>query len=329
MQHQRHLRGLTLILLSCVVMNFRVERIVAQDQEPSKPSSQEKNDQPEQAIKISTEMVSLDVTVSDQNNQPVYLLKKEDFTVFEDKIQQQIISVNREEIPLSFGIVIDTSGSMRSKLYAVVDAARYLIKEMRPNDECFISQFKTEAQLVKGFTSDKHELEVALDELFISGSTALLDAIIATSDYAQKKAHQRRRALVVMSDGLENNSAARERMVKQMVKEYDVQIYLVGIVDKGKFNILGRSPESKARDLLERLASDSGGRAFFPKQPEEMTGIATQISQDLRAQYVINYYPRNDVRDGGYRTVHVEVNPKTHHKLIARTREGYYARPTR
>jgi Ca-activated chloride channel homolog len=346
MQHQRHLRGLTLILLSCVVMNFRLDRIVAHDQEQSKPSTQERSDQEQkldrrpddqsdnqtrspEAIKINTELVSLDVTVIDQENKPVYSLNKEDFTVYEDKVPQLITSVSREEIPLSFGLVIDTSGSMRSKLYAVVDAARYLIKEMRPNDECFIAQFKTEAQLVKGFTNNKGELEAALDELFISGNTAMLDAIIATSDYAQKKGHQRRKALVIISDGLENNSAAKERMVKAAVRENDVQIYLVGFVDKGKFSLFARSPEAKAKSLIGRLAEDSGGRAFFPQAPEEMIDIASQISQDLRTQYVVNYYPSNEKRDGTYRSVRVAVNPKDHRKLIARTREGYYARPTR
>ncbi|MBO0797991.1 MAG: VWA domain-containing protein, partial [Blastocatellia bacterium] len=153
--------------------------------------------------------------------------------------------------------------------------------------------------------------------------------IIATSDYTRAKAHQRRKALVVISDGLENNSAARERMVKQAVRENEVQIYLAGFIDKGKFNLFSKSPEGKAKDLLVRLADDSGGRAFFLNQPEEMTGVATQISQDLRTQYVINYYPKNEIRDGSYRSIHVEVNPRNHHKLIARTREGYYARPTR
>jgi Ca-activated chloride channel homolog len=327
-------------------MNFRLDRIVAHDQEQSKPSTQERSDQEQktdrrpddqpdnqtrspEAIKINTELVSLDVTVIDQDNKPVYSLNKEDFSVYEDKVPQLITSVSREEIPLSFGLAIDTSGSMRSKLYAVVDAARYLIKEMRPNDECFIAQFKTEAQLVKGFTSDKRELEAALDELFISGSTAMLDAIIATSDYAQKKGQRRRKALVVISDGLENNSAAKEKMVKEAIRETDVQIYLVGFVDKGKFSLFARSPEARAKSLIGRLAENSGGRAFFPKAPEEMVDIASQISQDLRTQYVVNYYPSNEKRDGTYRTVSVAVNPKNHGKLIARTREGYYARPTR
>jgi Ca-activated chloride channel homolog len=346
MQHQRHLRGITLILLSCVVMNFRLDRIVAHDQEQSKPSTQERsaqvqktdrrpNDRPDnqtpglEAIKINTELVSLDVTVIDQKNNPVYSLNKEDFTVFEDKVPQVISSVNREEVPLSFGLVIDTSGSMRSKYYAVADAARYLIREMRPNDECFLSQFKNEPQLIKGFTGNKRELEESLDELYISGGTALLDAIIATSDYAKKNGHQRRKALVVISDGLENNSEAKEKVAKEAIKENEVQLYMVGFIEKGKFSLFGKSPEGKAKDLLERLADDSGGRAFFLKDPEEMTGVATQISQDLRTQYVISYYPRNEIRDGRYRTVRVVVNPKNNRKLIARTREGYYARQDR
>jgi Ca-activated chloride channel homolog len=141
--------------------------------------------------------------------------------------------------------------------------------------------------------------------------------------------HQRRKALVVISDGLENNSAAKERMVKEAIRENEVQLYLAGFVDKGKFTLFARSPEAKAKSLIGRLADDSGGRAFFVKGPEDMVEIATHISQDLRTQYVVNYYPRNEIRDGSYRTVQVAVNPKDHRKLIARTREGYYARPTR
>jgi Ca-activated chloride channel homolog len=129
-----------------------------------------------------------------------------------------------------------------------------------------------------------------------------------------------------MSDGLENNSAAKEKVAKEAIIESEVQLYMVGFIDEGKFSLFGRSPESKAKDLLGRLADDSGGRAFFLKDPEEMTGVATQISQDLRTQYVINYYPRNERRDGGYRIVRVVVNSKNNRKLIARTRGGYYAR---
>src|SRR5262249_43729985 len=138
----------------------------------------------------------------------------------------------REEVPLSIGLVIDTSGSMRSKLQTVSDAALGLIKQMRPDDEGFVAQFKAEADLVQEFTSDKRELEDAVGELFTSGGTALLDAIIATADYAHQKGKQRRKALVIISDGLEKNSSVKEREVIEAIKEDEVQVYMIGFIDE-------------------------------------------------------------------------------------------------
>ncbi|MBO0719663.1 MAG: VWA domain-containing protein [Blastocatellia bacterium] len=288
---------------------------------------------PDSTIKLDTDLVNLDVTVVDQNNQPVFDVKKEDFAVFEDKVRQNIENFSREEIPLSFGIVVDTSGSMRAKLQTVTDAANDLIKQMKNEDEAFISQFKAEPELVQDFTSDKRELEEALGELFTSGGTALLDAIIATADYAQEKANtrdvqRRRRALIVITDGLEKNSTVKEKEVLEALKEDEVQVYLVGFIDEdeeGK-SLFGRSTSKKAKDLLSRLAEDSGGRAFFPKELSEMKAIANQIAKDLRTQYIISYYPTNDKRDGTFRAVKVTVDQKGNRKLIARSRNGYYAR---
>src|SRR5262245_18469419 len=152
-------------------------------------------------IKIETELVLLDVTVVDQNNMPVFNLKKEDFSVFEDRIKQTIESVSREEVPVSFGLVIDTSGSMRSKLENVSDGAVMLIKQIRQTNEAFVASFKAEPELVQDFSADRRELEDAISELYTSGGTALLDAIIATADYAHEKGKQRRKALVIFSDG--------------------------------------------------------------------------------------------------------------------------------
>ncbi len=287
----------------------------------------------EGTIKLDTDLVLLDVSVVDQNNQPIFDLKKDDFSVFEDKVKQNIEDVRREEVPLSFGLVVDTSGSMRSKLQTVTDAAQDLIKQMRVNDEAFVSQFKAEPELVQDFTSDKRELEEALGELFTSGGTALLDAIIATADYAQEKANtrdgvRRRKALIVISDGLEKNSASKEKEVLEAIKEDEVQIYLVGFIDEdeeGK-SFFGKSAGKKAKELLMRLADDSGGRAFFPKDLSEMPAVAAQIAKDLRTQYVISYYPSNDKRDGTFRSLKVMISPKGNRKMIARSRQGYYAR---
>jgi Ca-activated chloride channel homolog len=281
----------------------------------------------EDRIKIDTDMVNLDVTVIDQNNNPVANLKKEDFSVYEDKVKQTIESVSREEVPVSFGMVIDTSGSMRSKLQSVSDAAVLLIKQMRRDDEAFVASFKAEAELVQEFTDDRRELEDAIGDLYTSGGTALLDAIIATADYAQEKGKRRRKALVVISDGYEKNSSSKEKEVMEAIKEDEVQVYLVGFIDEEEEkSFFGKSPAKKARELLSRIADDSGGRAYFPKDISEIPAIAAQISKDLRTQYVISYYPANDKRDGAFRTIQVGVNQVGGRKLITRARRGYYAR---
>jgi VWFA-related protein len=215
---------------------------------------------------------------------------------------------------------------MRPKLYTVSEAARGLIDQMRPDDEAFLAQFKTEAELLQEFTSDRRELGDALGHLTVTGGTALLDAIIATADHAHEKGKRRRKALVVITDGLEKNSSVKEKEVIEVMKEDEVQLYLVGFVDKVEpGDIFGRSPAKKAKDLLIRLADDSGGRGFFPTDSSETPAIAAQIAKDLREQYVISYYPSNDKHDGSFRSVRVTVNLRDNRKLIARTRQGYYA----
>jgi Ca-activated chloride channel family protein len=282
----------------------------------------------EDRIKIETDLVNLDVTVTDQNHTPVFDLTPNDFTVYEDKVKQTVENVSREEVPISFGLVIDTSGSMRSKLQIVTDSALSLVKVMRQDDEAFVASFKAEPELVQDFTADKRELEDALGELYTSGGTALLDAIIATADYAQEKGKRRRKALVIISDGLEKNSSVKEKEVMEAIKEDEVQVYLVGFIDEDTEDksFFGRSPGKKAKELLTRIADDSGGRAYFPKDISEIPAIAAQIAKDLRTQYVLSYYPTNDKRDGTFRAVTVAVNQKGGRKLIARTRRGYYAR---
>jgi Ca-activated chloride channel family protein len=282
----------------------------------------------DEVFNIDTDLVLLDVTVVDQENNPIMSLKKEDFTVYEDKIKQTVDNVSREEVPVSFGLVIDTSGSMKSKLQTVSDASVSLIKQMRVDDEAFVASFKAEPELVQDFTADRRELEDAISELYTSGGTALLDAIIATADYAQEKGKRRRKALVVISDGLEKNSSVKEKEVMEAIKEDEVQVYLVGFIDEEmeEKSLFGKSPAKKAKDLLSRIADDSGGRAYFPKEISEIPAIAAQIAKDLRTQYVVSYYPSNDKRDGTFRNVQVGVNSQGSRKLIARTRRGYYAR---
>ena len=347
---QRRFRTITTMTIISMFMVSALLPAGAQDppRPPTpKPPVQQKSDQPKKidrregaqveeqskeldgtSLRISTELVQLDVKVIDQNNTPVFDLNRDDFIIFEDKVRQSIESVSREEVPLSIGLVIDTSGSMRSRLQTVTDAALGLIKQMRSDDEGFVAQFKAEAELVQEFTNDKRELEDAIGELFTSGGTALLDAIIATADYAQQKGKQRRKALIIISDGLEKNSSVKEREVVDAIKEDEVQVYLIGFIDEEgeSRGLFGKSSAKRAKELLAHIAEDSGGRAFFPREITEMPAIAAQIAKDLRMQYVISYYPTNEVRDGKFRTVQVSINPRNSRKMIARTRQGYYAR---
>jgi Ca-activated chloride channel homolog len=346
MRHREQVRVIIVIAPVCAFLALTIGPATAQN--PSrpplyKPLNQQRSDQQktssrrqesqggqqpndasgEPSIKIPTEMVQLDVKVTDQSGRPVSGLTKDDFLVYEDKISQSIESVSSEEAPLSMGLAIDGSGSMLPKLYTVSDAARGLIRQMRSEDEAFLALFNTEAELLQEFTSDPRELEDALKRLYATGGTALLDAIIASADHAQEKGKRRRKALIVITDGLDKNSSMKEKEVIEAMKEDEVQLYLVGFVDEGESGgLFGGSRARKAKDLLLRLAEDSGGRAFFPNDVSETPAIAAQIAKDLRAQYVISYYPNNDRRDGSFHSVRVVVNNR---KLIARTRQGYYA----
>jgi Ca-activated chloride channel homolog len=341
---KRLLRRTTLLLLASLVISSTLIQIAAQNslQSPQIPANQQTGDQSQkpgrpgketepqdlsnETIKIDTELVQLDVTVIDQLNNPIFGLDKNDFTVYEDKVKQQIESVNREEIPISFGIVIDTSGSMRNRLQTITDASVALIKQKRPEDEGFVVQFKAEPEIVQPFTTDDGDLQSALDELYTSGPTALLDAIIHSSDYASKNGKQRRKAIVVISDGLEKNSAVKEKEVIAAIKENEVQLYMIGFVEEGEpTSPFVKTASQKAKDLLENLANDSGGRAFFPKSLSEIPAIAAQIAKGLRTQYVVSYYPANTARDGTFRIVQVEVNNKNNLPMVARSRVGYYA----
>ncbi|MBO0859342.1 MAG: VWA domain-containing protein [Chloracidobacterium sp.] len=306
----------------------KAEAVDRKDESRQDAQTDERTADKKGVLKLGMDLVSLDVMVIDQNNLSVADLKKEDFTIYEDKVKQSVEEVIREEVPLSFGIVIDTSGSMWAKMKTVSDAAISLIRRMHVDDEAFVASFNTNPELAQDFTSDRRELEDSIGELYASGGTSLLDAIIATSDYASEKGHYRRKALVIFSDGMERNSEFTEKEVMEAINENDVQVYLVGFVDEEdeEKGVYGASSLQEAKHLLSLIADDSGGRAFFPKNINEIPAIADQIAKDLRSQYVISYYSSNYNLDGAFRAVKVIANSHGSHKLITRTRRGYYSR---
>jgi Ca-activated chloride channel homolog len=287
------------------------------------PPPQQKEDTP---IRIGTDLVVLDVSVVDPSNKPAMDLRQEDFTVTEDKVVQKIDHFSRDQVPVSLVFAIDTSGSMRPKLDSVVKASTNLVKESRRGDEMGVIEFKDQPELLEEFTGDVNDVIDTLNGLVASRQTAMLDALYLAADYANKEGKNRRKAVLVVTDGLDNDSYYKFNEVVNHLREIDVQIYLIGFIsdldrDSGLFK---KSAKDKAETLLNKLAEETGGKAFFPKELSEVHAIAEQISTDLRTQYSISYYPSNSKKDGSFRTVKVMVNGGSR-RLIARHRNGYTA----
>src|SRR5215510_4200678 len=292
-------------------------------QQPKDDEAQQKDDSP---IRIGTDLVLLDVTVVDPSNKPVLDLKQGEFSVTEDKAPQTIAFFSREQVPVSLVYTIDTSGSMRPKLDTVVKASINLAKESRAGDEMAVIEFKDQPELLEEFTGDVNDVVDTLNGLVASRQTAMLDALFLAADYASKEGKNRRKAVLLVTDGLDNDSYYKFNEVVNHLREIDVQIYLIGFIsdlekDSGLFK---KSPKDKAESLLNKLAEETGGKAFFPKELSEVHAIAQQISTDLRTQYAIGYYPTNNKKDGSFRAVRVQVN-SGNRRLIARTRNGYTA----
>lgn len=270
--------------------------------------------------------VILDVTVVERNGQPVGDLAKDEFAIYEDGVKQQLDFFETKDAPFSLGLVIDASGSMRKKMAAVENAVHRAITRLHQEDEAFLAQFKAEPELIEAFTSDRQKLSGSLQNIHASGGTSLLDAVIATSDYAEEKGRHRRRALLFVTDGLEKNSATKEKEVTTALMENRVQVYFIFLpdVDDAK-SLFGQSPAARGKELITRLAEASGGRAFFPKQMSEAASVAEEIVQTLHRQYQISYPPTNQKQDGEWRKLKVEITPKTNRKLTVIVRRGYFA----
>jgi Ca-activated chloride channel family protein len=295
-------------------------------QSPANPQDQEPIDRDQPRLRIGTDLVLLDVTVVDPSNKPVMDLKQSDFQVTEDRVPQEIQFFSREQVPVSLVFTIDTSGSMRAKLDTVIKASVNLVKESRKGDEMAVIEFKDTPEVLEEFTDDVNDVIDTLQGLIASHQTAMLDALYLSADYANKEGKNRRKAVIVVTDGLDKDSYYKFNEVVDHLREADVQVYLIGFttdLDKDG-GIFRKSPRDKAEALLTKLAEETGGKAFFPKELAEVHTIAQQISADLRTQYSIGYYPTNSKKDGTFRTVKVAVNAGNR-RLVARTRNGYTA----
>ena len=263
--------------------------------------------------------VNLPVTVVDMRNHLVTNLDKNNFQVFEDGQPQTIVRFSREDIPVSIGIVVDNSGSMRTKRAAVTKAVLNLIQASNPQDEVFVVNFNDDPYLDQDFTNKLDPLREALDRVDSRGGTALYDAVIASADHLAKGAKKEKKVLLVITDGVDNES--RESLESAIRKVQDDQgpiIYTIGI--------LGDEPGIKrAKRALQSLSDQTGGVAFFPKDLMEVDEISREVARDIRNQYSITYKPSNPRSNGGYRKVRVEARAQGYKDLQARTRNGYFA----
>jgi Ca-activated chloride channel family protein len=300
-----------------------------QEKEKSSRGNRNSNPDPEQedgVFKIDAQLVTLDVSILDKNNKFITGIQQNKFQVFEDQIAQKIEFFSQEEVPISYGIVIDTSGSMRKRLSTVVKAAKTLISLSRPGDEVFIIDMKdtSNIELLEDFTTSMEDANDALDNMVSGGGTSLLDGVVLGGEHA-KAGKNRRKALLVISDGDERDSTYTVEQTLDKLREFDVQLYMIGFPeevaeDGGLFK---RSPRKKAIELINKLTTESGGQAYFPRDLADLEPIAKKIGADLRSQYSIGYYPSNSKLDGSFRKLKVVLNDNKDYAV--RTRSGYYA----
>ena len=288
-------------------------------------------------IKITSELVQLHVRVIDRNNKPIGNVTKGEFHVYEDGVLQPIETFTREDVPISYGLAVDTSASLRSQIQSVIDAGKTIVNSNKPGDKTFLVHFisSDKIQTDQDFTDNRDLLIDALDNLYVEGGqTAVIDAVYLSAEHVAEykegdEGDRRRRALIVITDGEDRSSFYKQDQLLARLREEDVQIYVIGFVNEldKDAGFIRKSPRDKAVALINKLASETGGRAFFPESVSELPQIANEIVRDMRTQYVIAYNPTNKTQDGSYRAIKVTVDqPSDSEKRIALTRTGRLAR---
>jgi Ca-activated chloride channel family protein len=311
-------------------MAFLIPTAIAQSQQGSKPpttppaqsTDQQKKGDQGYRIRSTVDLVVLHASVYDKDGNFVPNLKQENFRVSEANVEQKIALFRREDIPVSMGIVVDNSGSMRSKRPRVNAAAITFVQTSNPQDEAFVVNFNDEYYLDmdKDFSSDPKDLKEALDRIDSRGSTALYDAIIGSLDHLQKGTRDKK-VLLVITDGEDNASRKNLAYTVQAAQQSNAVIYAIGL-----FSDDDKNEKKRATKALKEITEATGGQAYFPKDVNEVEALCTKIAHDLRNQYLIAYYPTNTAKDGTYRAVQLQViPPKGSGKLAVRTRPGYYA----
>jgi Ca-activated chloride channel family protein len=279
---------------------------------------------PGKILHTDVDVALVNVTVTDPYNRLVTGLEPDNFRVFEDNNEQEVVSFSSEDVPISIGVVFDLSGSMSNKVSKARDAAIQFFKTANPADEFFLVSFNERAELTSSFTNSVEDLQSRMMMTSPKGRTALLDAIYLGLSQ-MRGAHNAKRALLILSDGGDNHSRYNESDIKRLVKEADTQLYAVGIFDPlGNRN---RTPEElNGPSLLTDITDMTGGRVFSVERLEDLPDIATKIGMELRNQYVLGYHPSNRAHDARWRKIKIKLRaPKGLPPLNVFAKTGYYA----
>ncbi len=314
---------ISLLLFGIVIWNSPVLAI-AQSAVPDDV----KHDTPGQVIKqgqslhIDVDLALVNVTVTDPYNRLVTGVDPDNFRIFENNVEQEIQYFSSEDVPISIGLIFELSGSMANKVGKAREAALQFFKTANPQDEFFLVSFNDRAEVMSTFTSNVEDLQSRILSASAKGRTALLDAIYLGLN-EMRNAQNAKRALLIKSDGGDNNSRYSEKDIKRLVREADTQLYSVGIFDP--FEYRSRTPEElSGPSLLTEVTELTGGRAFTVENVNELPDIATKIGAELRNQYILGYHPSNKSHDARWRKIKLRA-PKGLPPLSVYAKTGYYA----
>lgn len=325
--HSRNSRFIYLFQASYfVVFIFLIGSITvsAQDATPTPtPRTEDRDDRP---ISVTTDLVTLTLTVTDNFGRYVSGLGKNAFTIIDNDKEQDVTFFTDSDAPVSVGVVFDVSGSMsKDKIVKARNALERFINTSHPNDEYFLIAFNSRAQLLMDRTRDGSAVLDKLSLVQPKSNTALYDAVYLGTERVTRGAHQKK-ALLIISDGQDNSSRYNFGEVRRLLKESDVTIYSVGILGGSD---AGSAAGMQGQAFLDELSSVTGGKSFYPATNVEMDEIFERIALELRHQYSIGYIPKDFTPDGKWRKVKVKVKPpRGLPRLTVRSREGYYATPS-
>jgi VWFA-related protein len=305
--------------LLCIVALYLISLFPALSQAQQSTPPQSGSGDPF-TLKMNVDLVVLSATAQNRKGALVSGLGKDDFQVYEDGVLQPIKSFSHEDIPVTVGLVVDNSGSMKPRIPAVVAASLAFVRSSNPQDQVFIVNFNEHVSFGLPdsipFTGQIVQLEAALSKVHANGETALYDAISLSLEHL-KLGNRDKKVLIVVSDGGDNASRLRLDQVLAMAEQSNATIYTIGIFDE-------QDGDSNPR-VLSRIAKETGGEAFFPDSLNDISPICERIARDIRNQYTLAYVPTNRKHDGTYRSVKVKATSASRGALVIRTRPGYLA----